>query len=66
MDTKTTIEKAREHIGKGHMIESAILCFSDALDLYAGGNYDQAKVRAKKSIAYSVGYFHPDYKAASN
>ena len=34
-------------------------------DLMARGNHDQAVCRARDSLAYSVGIFHPDYKTAA-
>ncbi|MGR0117836.1 hypothetical protein [Ralstonia pseudosolanacearum] len=44
---------------------SAALCLLDARDLMAQGNHDQAVCRARDSLAYSVGIFHPDYKTAA-
>ena len=57
---------ARKHIGKGVMESSARLCLADAVELYDDGDADMAKVRALKSLSYSVGIFHPDYKRAAN
>lgn len=36
----------------------------DAVTLAGNGDLDAAKVRAIKSLAYSVGVFHQDYKRA--
>lgn len=62
MNTDKIIILARKHIGKGKMVSSAELCLSDAIDLYDSGNFPHAKQRALKSLAYSVGVFHQDYK----
>ena len=65
MNTNDIIILARRHLGKGEMESSARLCFSDALSLYETGDYANAKKRAIKSLAYSVGMFHEDYAKAS-
>lgn len=57
---------ARKHLGNGSDMESsARLCFADAVKLYDAGNLINAKRRALKSIAYSVGILHPDHIKAS-
>lgn len=56
---------AGSHIGKGNMMSSAMLCLTDAISLYDSEDFASAKERALKSLAYSVGVFHPDYKKAS-
>ena len=43
---------------------SAEVCLGDAIACYDGGDYEHARQRALKSIAYSVGVFHSDYKKA--
>lgn len=55
---------ARKHLGKGNMESSARACMMDAVAQYDKGNYDAARMWAVKSIAYSVGVIHPDYKKA--
>jgi len=65
MNTHKIIIIARKHLGKGEMVSSAEVCLSDAINLYDSGELDVAKTRALKSIAYSVGVFHQDYKRAS-
>lgn len=64
MNTSKVIQLARNHIG-GSMESSARLCLRDAVSLYGNGMIDDAKNRAIKSLAYSVGIFHPDYKKAT-
>jgi hypothetical protein len=63
-DAKETIRLARKHLGQGTMESSARLCLADAIKLYDNADYDTAHKRALKSLAYSVGIFHPDYKLA--
>ena len=46
------------------MVSSAKLCHDDAIDHYNGAMYGYAIGRAVKSLAYSVGIFHPDHKRA--
>ena len=65
METVKVIVLARKHVGNGAAMESsARLCLQDAVELHAAGNYDAAKARALKSLAYSVGVFHADYRRA--
>jgi len=64
MNTKDVIILARKHLG-GSMESSARLCLEDAVRLEEQGNLKDAKVRALKSLAYSVGVFHKDYKRAN-
>ena len=61
MNANQTIILARKHVGTD---SSARLCLSDAIRCYEDGLLDAAKDRAIRSLAYSVGVFHPDYKAA--
>lgn len=65
MTTNQVIILARKHIGKGEMDSSARLCLKDAVDLVEAGNLDDAKTRAVKSLAYSVGIMHADYQRAT-
>ncbi len=57
---------ARKHLGKGEMESSARLCLADSIELSDLGDFKSASERALKSLAYSVGVFHPDYKRAAN
>lgn len=66
MNSKDTIALARKHISNGALMESsARVCLTDAVTLYDAGEFDFAKSRALKSLAYSVGVFHADYARAS-
>ena len=64
MNAHQTIILARKHLGTGVMDSSARLCLTDALRLHEEGHLTRAKERALKSIAYSVGILHADYKNA--
>ena len=44
------------------MASSAKLCLLDAVALMGSYDYEGAKRRALKSLAYSVGIFHADYQ----
>ena len=55
---------ARKHVHNGAMQSSAELCLSDALRLHEAGDWTNAKARALKSLDYSIGCFHPDYRKA--
>lgn len=66
MTTDNAIILARKHVGNGAAMESsARLCLADAVALQDAGNLTDAKARAVKSLAYSVGIFHADYKRAA-
>lgn len=47
------------------MADSARLCAEDAQRAYAVGDDATAKLRALRSLSYSVGRFHPDFASAS-
>ena len=66
MNTHEVIILARKHLGTGVMDSSARLCLSDAITLHEAGDLTNAKARALKSIDYSVGCFHPDYRRAAS
>ena len=58
------IRIARKHVSNGAVMESsARSCLADAINTFDKGNFDAAIMWAKKSLAYSVGVFHQDYKA---
>ena len=61
MNLDNVIILARKHL-EG---DSARLCLADAVKLYNAGDYPTARTRALKSLAYSVGVFHKDYKRAA-
>jgi len=65
MNVYHTITLARKHVGNGAAMESsARFCLSDAITALDAGAFDNAKERAIKSLAYSVGIYHADYKRA--
>lgn len=64
MQVTQILALARKHLG-GSMESSARLCLEDAVKLSDAGNFDAAKTRALKSLSYSVGVFHADYKKAA-
>lgn len=64
MNSFEVIQLARKHVNDGaEMQSSAQLCLSDAEALQSEGKCVEARNRAVKSLQYSVGVFHPDYKA---
>ncbi len=66
MDTKEAIVLARKHVDNGaSMSSSALLCLSDAIELYDNGDFVLANANSVHSLAYSVGVFHNDYKRAA-
>lgn len=65
MNLTSIIILARKHLG-GEMESSARLCLTDALRLYETGKHVDAKARALKSLAYSVGILHADYRRAAS
>lgn len=66
MNANQVIILARKHVGNGAAMESsARLCLTDAVALYDDGKHDDAKARALKSLAYSVGILHADYQRAA-
>ncbi len=58
---------ARKHVvwAECEMRSSAELCLQDAMALQSKGDYENAKTRALKSLAYTVGVLHPDYRKAA-
>jgi hypothetical protein len=66
MNTENAIILARKHVGNGAAMDSsARLCLADAVALADRGELEYAKARAVKSLGYSVGVFHADYKRAA-
>lgn len=53
-------------IAKRHAVknDSALLCYTDAINLIEKEEALFASRRALDSLAHSVGVFHPDYKTA--
>ena len=65
MNAYEVIQLARKHANNGaSMQSSAQLCLKDAEELQAQGKCVEARNRAVKSLQYSVGVSHPDYRAA--
>lgn len=64
MKINKVLALAEKHVGAGHMASSAKLCLEDARSLAAKGQPILARVRAMRSLQYSIGMFHPDYIAA--
>jgi hypothetical protein len=66
MNTQQAIILARKHVITGAPKESsALFCLSDAIEMMERGDLESAKKWALRSMAYSVGVFHADYKRAS-
>ena len=65
MQVSQVLILARKHLGKGSMESSARLCLEDAIKLHDDGDLMAALTRARKSIAYSVGIAHADYKRSA-
>lgn len=64
MNSFEVIQLARKHANNGsEMQSSAQLCLKDAEALQFQNKCTEARNRAVKSLQYSVGIFHPDYKA---
>jgi hypothetical protein len=63
MTVDEIIAIAEMHVNSGLMASSAKFALYEAKALAAEGEYEFARRRALKSLAYSVGGFHPDYQA---
>lgn len=68
---KQVIQTARNHVIEDSRNRdwtpcqsSAEVALGDAIACYDRGDLEHARQRALKSIAYSVGVFHSDYKKA--
>ena len=59
------LEIASDNVEKAQMLSSAMLCLDDAITLTMRGNIEDAKIRALKSLAYSVGKSSPIYLEAA-
>lgn len=63
MNSYDVIQLARKHVSNGAVMQSsAQVCLADAERLQAQGKCVEARNRAVRSLQYSVGVFHPDYK----
>lgn len=55
------IPLAHRHLNNGAaMASSALVCYHNAIDAFRAKQDDRAAQWAFKSLAYSVGIFHPD------
>jgi hypothetical protein len=65
--TNKAIVLARKHIAANSANESsARFCLNDALRAVEREDYRAAHMWALKSLAYSVGIFHADYKGVQS
>lgn len=62
MEINEVMELARKHEGANR---SAAFCYNDALRCWYRDQNEAARRWALRSLEYSVGIFHADYKAAS-
>ena len=66
MNANQIITLARKHVANGAVMESSARgCLADAIAQFDLGNEGYAKMWALKTLAYSVGVFHQDYKRAA-
>lgn len=74
MTTNDVIRLAQKHLPGGAVESSAHVCLADAIRLFNRpmvtvadfiADLDAARARALKSLAYSVGIMHPDYRRAA-
>ena len=64
MQTQVLIVLARKHCDEGSA-PSARACLADAVGQNDAGNDAGARMWAIKSLAHSLGVFHPEYKRAA-
>jgi hypothetical protein len=65
-DAQKLIDLAKRHADNGAvMATSAKFCIADAEHVLASGCPNVAGRRALRSLSYSVGIFHADYKAGA-
>lgn len=67
MTTREIIALARKHVvfTESEHKPSARFCLESAINQFDNGDFYVARTNAIKSIAYSVGVFHPDYLMAA-
>lgn len=66
MKTAQALTLARRHVANNlDYLSSARLCLADAESLMLLGKSASALRRARDSLAYSVGVFHPDFAAVA-
>ena len=65
MNAAQTLTLARKHLAAAIQESSARFCMTGAVRALDDGALDSAKMWALKSLGYSVGVFHADYKRAA-
>lgn len=56
---------ANRHRNNGAAMQtSACLCYEEAREAYVAKDYQRAYLRALRSLEYSIGILHPDYRQA--
>jgi len=65
MNAAQTLTLARKHLATAIQESSARFCMTGAVRALDDGALDSAKMWALKSLGYSVGVFHADYKRAA-
>lgn len=64
LTTQQVLDLARKHVNNMAVMQSsAASCLDDAIAQDLKGNDENARMWAQASLRYSVGVFHPDYKA---
>ena len=65
MNLAELLTLCRKHLAAAQMESSARLCLADAVALHDAGDFQAAKQRALRSLKFSVGVFHPDFRRAA-
>lgn len=66
MTTTSCILLAAKNLGASALMESSAQhCFDEAMKRHDEGRTESAAHWALRSLSYSVGVFHPDYKRAA-
>ena len=65
MKASEIVELAAMHLSKAAMLSSAQLNLDEAREALAEGDEEAASRSAARSLKYSVGIFHEDYRRAA-